>query len=216
MGIDLTGAIQLKKIGRRTVTPKQAYVVLYTCMTTRSIYLDLMLSNKAEDFLLSFKSLCGDVGTPTYVYSDQAGYFSRAKEELQESFSNLNKCMEELQEKGKIVWKMNPSKAPHEAGVWERLVKSTVLLKICRNSLLNYIEFQTVLKETQALLNDRPLVALSEDAMDVITPSMLTHGKKLRPFREFFGESEIPGKTQAKIRWQHRTQVMDHLYNLWR
>ena len=59
-------------------------------------------------------------------------------------------------------------------------------------------------------------VALSEDAMDVITPSMLTHGKKLRPFREFFGESEIPGKTQAKIRWQHRTEVMDHLYSLWR
>ena len=138
VGVDLTGAIQLKKVGRRTVTPEQAYVVLYTCMTTRSIYLDLMLSNKAEDFLLSFKRLCGDVGMPTFVYSDQAGYFSRAKEELKESFSALNDCMVELQEKGKIVWKMNPSKAPHEAGVWERLVKSTkhVLLKICRNSLL--------------------------------------------------------------------------------
>ena len=34
------------------------------------------------------------------------------------------------------------------------------------------------------------------------------------PFREYFGESEIPGKTQAKIRWQHRTEVMDHLYTL--
>ena len=181
VGGDLTGAIQLKKVGRRTVTPEQAYIVLYTCMTTRSIYLDLMLSNKAEDFLLSFKRLCGDVGTPQFIYSDQAGYFSRAKEELQESFSALNECMNELQEKGKIVWKMNASKAPHEAGVWERLVKSTkhILLKICRNSLLNYVEFQTVLKETQALLNDRPLVALSEEAMDVITPSMLTHGKKL-------------------------------------
>ena len=125
---------------------------------------------------------------------------------------------DQLQEKGKIVWKMNPSKAPHEAGVWERLVKSTkhVLLKICCNSLLNYVEFQTVLRETQALLNDRPLVALSDDAMDVITLSMLTHGKKLRPFREFFGESETPGKTQAKICWQHRTEVMDHLYSLWR
>ena len=65
-------------------------------MTTRSIYLDLMLSNKAEDFLLSFKRLCGDVGTPRYIYRDQAGYFSRAKKELQESFSALNECMVEL------------------------------------------------------------------------------------------------------------------------
>ena len=55
VGVDLMGAIQLKKVGRRTVTLEQAYIVLYTCMTTRSIYLDLMLSNKAEDFLLSFK-----------------------------------------------------------------------------------------------------------------------------------------------------------------
>ena len=57
VGVDLTGAIQLKKVGRRTVTPEQAYLVLCTCMTAHNIYLDLMLSNKAEDFLLPFKRL---------------------------------------------------------------------------------------------------------------------------------------------------------------
>ena len=218
VGVDLTGAIQLKRIGRRTVTPEQAYIVLYTCMTTRSIYLDLMLTNKTEDFLLSFKRLCGDVGTPQYLYSDQAGYFSRAKEELEESFENLNTCMEDLQEKGYIRWRMNASKAPHEAGVWERLVKTTkqTLLRVCRNSLFNYVEFLTILKETQALINDRPLVATSEDAIDVITPSMLTGGKKLKPFREFFGDSELPGKTNAKLRWLERSKQMDHLYQVWR
>ena len=218
VGVDLTGAIQLKKVGRRTVTPEQAYIVLYTCMTTRSIYLDLMLTNKTEDFLLSFKRLCGDVGTPKYIYSDQAGYFVRAKEELQESFMNLNTCMEKLQEQGHIRWKMNASKAPHEAGVWERLVKTTkqTLLRVCRNSLFNYVEFLTILKETQALINDRPLAAASEEAINVITQSMLSHGKKLKPFREYFGESELPGKTNAKWRWQERTKQMDHLYQIWR
>ena len=218
VGVDLTGAIQLKKVGRRTVTPEQAYIVLYTCMATRSIYLDLMLTNKTEDFLLSFKRLCGDVGTPQYLYSDQAGYFSRAKEELEESFENLNACMKDLQEKGQIKWRMNASKAPHEAGVWERLVKTTkqTLLRVCRNSLFNYVEFLTILKETQALINDRPLVAASEDAIDVITPSMLTGGKKLKPFREYFGDSELPGKTYAKQRWQERSSQMDHLYDVWR
>ena len=94
--------------------------------------------------------------------------------------------MEDLQSQGHIQWKMNTSKAPHEAGVWERLVKTTkqTFLRVCRNSRLNYVEFLTVLKETQALINDRPLVALSEDTIDVNTPSMLTHGKKLKPFRE--------------------------------
>ena len=34
---------------------------------------------------------------PKYLYSDHAGYFTRAKEELDESFSNLDKCMDNLQ-----------------------------------------------------------------------------------------------------------------------
>ena len=39
------------------------------------------------------------------------GIFPEPKEESQESFSALNQCMVELQEKGKIIWKMNTSKA---------------------------------------------------------------------------------------------------------
>ena len=126
--------------------------------------------------------------------------------------------MENLQKQGQIRWQMNAGKAPHEAGVWERLVKTTkqTLLRVCRNSLFNYVEFLTILKETQALINDRPLVAASEDAIDVITPSMLSHGKKLKPFREYFGDSELPGKTNAKWRWQKRSNQMDHLYHIWR
>ena len=112
-----------------------------------------MLTNKTEDFLLSFKRLCGDVGTPKYLYSDQAGYFTRAKEELEEPFANLNTCMENLQKRGQIRWQMNASKAPHETGVWDRLVKTMkqTLLRVCRNSLFNYVEFLTILKENSSL-----------------------------------------------------------------
>ena len=42
VGVDLTGAIQLRRVGRRTITPERAYIVLYTCLATRGIYLDLM------------------------------------------------------------------------------------------------------------------------------------------------------------------------------
>ena len=181
MGADLTGAIQLRQVGRRT--QERAYIVLYTCLATRGVYLDLMITNKTEDFLLSFKRLCGELGTPKYLYSDQAGYFIRANEELKESHENMEEGLKQLQNNGQILWRFNAGKAPHEAGTWERLVKSTkhILLKICRNALLNYAEFQTVLKETQALLNDRPLLQLSSDALDVLTPSMLVYGKRLLP-----------------------------------
>ena len=183
MGVDLTGAIQLRRVGRQTITPEKAYIVVYTCLATCGVYLDLMITNKTGDFLLSFKRLCGELGTPKYLYSDQAGYFVRAKDELKESHERMEEGLKKLHNNGQILWRFNASKAPHEAGTWERLVKSTkhILLKICRNALLNYVEFQTVLKETQALLNDRPLLQLSSDALDVLTPSMLIYGK--RPYR---------------------------------
>ena len=81
--------------------------------------------------------------------------------------------------------------------------------------MLNYVEFQTVLKETQTLLNDRSLLQLSSDALDVLTPSMLIFGKRLLPYRDNFAQSNIKGQDNAKIRWEHRAQVMDHLYAVW-
>ena len=91
-----------------------------------------------------------------------------------------------------------------------------ILLKICRNALLNYVEFQTVLIETQAFLNDRPLLQLSSDALDVLYLSMLIYGKRLLPYRDNFAQSNLKGQENAQIRWEHRVHVMDHLYTVWR
>ena len=102
MGVDLTGAIQLR-VGRRTITPKKAYIILYTCLVTRGLYLDLIITNKTEDFLLSFKRLCRELGTPKYLYSDYAGYFIRANEELKESHEYMGKGLKQLQNNGQIL-----------------------------------------------------------------------------------------------------------------
>ena len=100
--------------------------------------------------VLFVASTKGKMGTPKYLYSDQAGYFTRANEELKESHENMEEGLKQLQNNGQILWRFNVSKEPHEAGTWERLVKSTkhVLLKICRNAFLNHVKFQMVLKET--------------------------------------------------------------------
>ena len=119
VGVDPTGAIQLRRVGRPTITPEKAFIVLYTCLATHGVYLDLMITNKTEDFLLSFKRLCGELGTPKYLYSDQAGYFVRANEELKESYKKMEEGLKQLQNNGQILWRFNVSKAPHEAGTWE-------------------------------------------------------------------------------------------------
>ena len=112
--------------------------MLYTCLAHCSVYLDLIITNKT-DFLSSFKRLCGELGTHKNLYSDQAGYFIKANEELKESYENMEEGLKQLQNNGQILWRFNASKAPHEAGTWERLVNSTkhILLKICCNALLS-------------------------------------------------------------------------------
>ena len=45
---------------------------------------------------------------------------------------------------------------------------------------------------------------------------MLTHGKKLRPFREYFGESEIPWETRAKIVCNIELKLWTIFIHLWR
>ena len=116
VGVDLTGAIQQRRVDRRTMTPEKAYIVLYTCLVTRGVYLDLRITNKTEDFLLSFKRLCGGLGTPKYLYSDQSGYFVRANEELKESYENMEQGLKQLQNNGQILWRFNASLMRPEHG----------------------------------------------------------------------------------------------------
>ena len=45
---------------------------------------------------------------------------------------------------------------------------------------------------------------------------MLIYGKRLLPYRDNFAQSQLKGRDSAKVRWEHRAHVMDHLYALWR
>jgi len=66
-----------------------------------------------------------------------------------------------------VDWKFSPPRSPHQAGVWEVMVRETkVLLKsIYANNnyrVLNDEEFVTYVKEVEAILNCRPLRRIEE------------------------------------------------------
>ena len=217
VGVDLTGEIKLKRTGRGLGSPEKGYIVLYTCMSSRAVYLDLITSNTTEDFLMSFKRLCGENGLPQRMFSDQAGYFHRARAELGESFTALNRAMTEASNAYEFSWEMNVQMNPHAAGAWERMIKivKNALLKVVRDAYLTHIEFLTVLKEVQGLVNDRPLVSMSEDAIDAITPSLLVRGRKMKVFEENFGDCSLKDIQGAQNRWKHRSAVMNQFFRVW-
>ena len=206
------------KAGARGQSTQKAYVVIYTCMATRAIFADIVLSQSTEAFLMSFKRLIATEGRPKHVYSDSAPYYLRANAELKECMDTLDATLEHASLEYEFEWHHNVPLGAHEGGVWERMIKTLkqALLKSCRHALLSYEEFITILKECTALLNDRPLINKTTDAIDVITPSLLTRGRLLRNVPDTFGDSLIPGKEEAKGRWRHRAQVMNHFFDLWK
>ena len=87
----------------------------------------------------------------------------------------------------KIDWKFLLDRSPWWGGFYERLVKvvKDSLLKLVKNARLNYDELITVLIETEAMINSRPLTYLSEkDNTEAITSFHLLHGRYIAAARE--------------------------------
>ena len=89
------------------------------------------------------------------------------------------------------------------------------LRKVLEDSLLTYVELLTVLKEIEAQVNDRPLHQTAEDTFDVITPSMLCLGRRLKTMPDYFSETQYDQESSVRLRWQERKEMIERFKELW-
>ena len=76
-----------------------------------------------------------------------------------------------------IDWKFNPPSASHMGGIWERQIRS--VRKVLAHMLMEFGDrlddeaFRTLLCEIEAIINSRPLTAVSSSPDDVnpLTPN---------------------------------------------
>lgn len=99
---------------------------LFTCPTTRGVYLDLATSMSTDDFLLTFRHLSSFYGNPTDVFSDNGTNFVDAERELREAVEALHAdpTTEERFKKVGVRWHFQTALTPHFGGAHESLVKS--------------------------------------------------------------------------------------------
>lgn len=111
---------------------------------------------------------------------------------------------------------MNPPAAPHFGGVWERLVqvvKRALLLNLGSARLTSEV-FLTIVAETEALVNARPLTHVSCDVRDQLplTPNHFLLG---RPFttvpNAVFCESSVASSASFRKARQHLNQIWSRL-----
>ncbi|KAI7807215.1 hypothetical protein IRJ41_024621 [Triplophysa rosa] len=104
--------------------------------------------------------------------------FHGAERELREAIEvwNQSQINNTLLQKG-IKWIFNPPSGSHHGGIWERLLRSIkkVLNATLRTQTLDEEGLHTVLCETEAIVNGRPITQESTDPNDVeaLTPNHL-------------------------------------------
>ncbi|XP_035233491.1 uncharacterized protein LOC118205308 [Stegodyphus dumicola] len=205
-GIDLAGPVFFKG-------NLKACIVIFTCAVFRAVYLELITSLSTNVFIDAFKRFISRRGRVEVIYSDNGS-----------NFIGLNKAMNELDWADiesrcalmKIKWKFNPPTTSWWGGFWERLIRilKDLLRKNLRHACLGYEEFLTLLCEGEGLMNNRPLIYLSEEGDDLspLKPSMFLQnliGSNVYDLYEINSMSIIE-------RWKYLQRVREGLRNRFR
>ena len=115
------------------------------------------------------------------ILCDNARTFVKGDEEIQKLFKVIEdqKVQHHLAQK-RVQVRHIPAKSPHWGGMYERLigVVKMSIKKVLHRALINLSEMQTLIKEVQAVVNDRPITFVSHDVNDPepLTPSKLLYG----------------------------------------
>lgn len=158
------------------------YGIIFTCMTTRAVHLEMVESMEMESFLRAYSRFVVHKGKPTHCYSDNETNFTSAAKEISDGIASWNKAEFISKEATKqTTWHFNPSYAPHFGGAWERLIRSakTALAAVLHGQTTTDEVLRTALTLVQGLLNSRPLTHVSVDPHDpeALTPYHLLIGR---------------------------------------
>lgn len=219
--VDYFGPFYIKE-GRKEM---KRYGVLFTCMASRAIHLEIATSLTTDSFLNAYRRFVCRRGPIQQLRSDQGTNFVGAKNELEAALHemNHNKIQRELLKDNCdwFAWKMNVPHASHMGGVWERQIKTvrSVLTGLLENhgNQLDDESLRTLMIEAEAIVNSRPLTTddlTDPDSQDVLTPNHLLTMKSsiiLAP----------PGNFQradvySKKRWRRVQQLADEFWQRWR
>lgn len=203
-GVDYAGPFLVKR-GRGKVREKR-WICLWTCLSTRGIYLDLCASLDTDSFIMALRRFFARKPRAQELYSDNGTNFVGANRELLEGIQRWNADTElhsflALRE---ISWHFNPPKAPHMGGAWERLVKctKTALYATLKDQCFHEDILVTVLTEIEATLNSRPLTSIPDgpDDLEPLTPNHFIIGQANCPLPfDITYESDLSSRKRWKV-----------------
>ncbi len=208
-GVDCFGPFTVK-IGRRH---EKRWGIIFKCLTTRCIHLDLLHSMDSDSFLMTLRRFVARRGKPFELISDQGTNFRGGNRELQETFSALEPAIKEKLSEQSISFQFNPPHAPHFGGAWEREILSinSCLRVVLKDQIVSDEVLSTVLVEVEGILNSKPLGYVSSEISDIdpVTPDLLLMGRRDASLPQVvYGTRELLGKRK----WRHSQIITDQFW----
>ena len=202
------------KIGRNKTT--KHYGVLFTCLNTRAVHLELATDCSTMEFIQVLRRFFAIRGYPSLMLSDNGTQLVGAESELAKMIQGWDvKKLKEYAADKRMEWKFITPHAPHQNGCAESLVKSCklALKQAMGDNLLTPFELHTVLLEVANLVNQRPIGRPTNDPDDgtYLCPNDLLLGR---------ASSHVPQGPFLKTKNpRHRVeflqQILDSFWKRW-
>ena len=111
VGNDYAGRLYYSFKGKKDL---KAYILLFSCIVSTGVHLELVSNLSATEFIKSFKKLISRRGNANIIYSDNTETLRAGAKWL--NSINRDEKFHEILSKEKIIWKFNLSRAL----LWER------------------------------------------------------------------------------------------------
>ncbi|XP_055604233.1 uncharacterized protein LOC129752485 [Uranotaenia lowii] len=220
VGVDYCGPFALTYPHRRG-SPIKCFVSIFVCLVTKAVHLELVADLSTGSFLGALKRFIGRRGKPTLIMCDNGRNFVGASREI----ADLQRLFRSQQFQDGVTtqayqedinFQFIPARSPNFGGLWEAAVKSfkSAFKRTIGSRILRYDEMTTVLAQTEAVLNSRPLTPLSDDPDDfeALTPG---HFLTQRPLLAL-GEPDLEDTSDNRLSmWQKSTKYTQLVWKKW-
>lgn len=216
--LDYAGPIWTRTSKGRGHKANKAWIALFICLASKAIHLELVSDLTSECFIAAFRRFTARRGHCSDIYCDNGTNFVGAAGELGRL---LHGCVANGEWQTEISangsqFHFAPPGSPHFNGLAEAGVKlaKTALRKIIGEHTLTFEEMCTFLTQAEAVLNSRPIGALTRDRDDVspLTPGHLLIGQPMNAVPE---PNLLNVTTTFACRWKLVQRLAQQFWYRW-
>ena len=196
--------------------------LLFTCLLSRAVHIEPLPGLDTVTFRNALRRFFSIRGVCRLLRSDRGTNFIGAYNEGECNIS-IEDIKNEINKHNQCEWILNPPKASHFGGVWERKIGS--FKRIFEASLstmgpkkLNCDDLYTLFQEASVIINNTPMWEISSDPNEPfpLTPAMLLTLKDQGnpPPLDSFTEKDI--QAYGRRRYRRVQYLADQFWSRWR